>query len=56
MVKLPVNREGLANYIGVARETVSRKMTLLENEGAIQMIGNNKVLILDQNLLAEQKN
>jgi CRP/FNR family transcriptional regulator len=54
MVKLPVNREGLANYIGVARETVSRKMTLLESEGAIRMIGNNKVLILDQNLLEEQ--
>ena len=47
LVTLPINREGIANYIGVTRETVSRKMTRLEHEGIIEMIGNKKVLILN---------
>lgn len=45
IVDLPLSREGIANYIGVARETVSRKMNLLQEEGIIEMIGNKKVII-----------
>lgn len=47
LVELPLSREGIANYIGVARETVSRKLSLLHEEGVIEMIGNKKILILD---------
>jgi len=45
IVELPLSREGIANYIGVARETVSRKMNLLQEEGIIEMVGNKKVII-----------
>ncbi|TYQ18114.1 UNVERIFIED_CONTAM: CRP/FNR family transcriptional regulator [Acetivibrio alkalicellulosi] len=43
MIELPLSREGIANYIGLARETVSRKMNLLQDEGIIEMIGNKSV-------------
>jgi CRP/FNR family transcriptional regulator, anaerobic regulatory protein len=54
LVTLPINREGIANYIGVSRETVSRKMIRLQNDGAIRMVGNKKVLILNETLLKAQ--
>lgn len=51
LVELPLSREGIANYIGAARETVSRKLSVLQDEGIIEMIGNKKVLILDMTYL-----
>jgi CRP-like cAMP-binding protein len=45
VVELPLSREGIANYIGVSRETVSRKMSLLQDEGIIEMVGNKKIII-----------
>ncbi len=51
MIDLPLSREGIANYIGLTRETVSRKMSLLQDEGVIEMNGNKKVLILDRSAL-----
>ena len=47
MIELPLSREGIANYIGLARETVSRKMNYLQDEGIIEMVGNKKVIVLD---------
>lgn len=52
-VQLPLSREGIANYIGVTRETVSRKFSHLQDEGVIQMIGNKKVIIIDRAKLEE---
>ena len=46
-IDLPLSREGIANYIGLTRETVSRKMNLLQEEGIIEMIGNKKVILID---------
>ncbi len=54
LVDLPLSREGIANYIGTARETVSRKLGLLQEEGVIEMIGNKKIRILDLEKLKEQ--
>lgn len=51
LVELPMNREEMANYIGVARETVSRKLALLREEGVIQLIGNKQILILNEDAL-----
>ena len=48
IIELPLSREGIANYIGLTRETVSRKMSLLQDEGIIEMVGNKKVIILDK--------
>ena len=55
LVELPLSREGIANYIGLARETVSRKLGLLQDEGIIEMIGNKKILIRRMDLLNDQK-
>lgn len=53
VIQLPLSREGIANYLGVARETVSRKLGQLENEGVIRSLNNKSILILDPKALAE---
>lgn len=53
LIDLPLSREGIANYIGVARETVSRKMSSLQEEGIIDMIGNKKLMIYNLKALQE---
>ena len=49
VIHLPLSREGIANYLGVARETVSRKFSQLENEGLIKSLNNKEILIPDLN-------
>lgn len=46
-VKLPLNREEMANSIGVTRETISRKLKKFEVEGLIELIGTKYIRILD---------
>jgi CRP/FNR family transcriptional regulator len=53
IIQLPLSREGIANYLGVARETVSRKLGQLESEGVIRSINNKSILILDQDALVD---
>lgn len=53
LLELPLSREGIANYIGITRETVSRKLGLLQDEGLIEPIGNKKMLIPDLRKLEE---
>lgn len=53
LVELPLSREGIANFLGVTRETVSRKLSILQDEGIIESIGNKKILILDADSLKE---
>lgn len=52
--ELPFSREGIANYIGVARETVSRRLNHLQEQGAIDMIGNKKIIILNKDVLLKE--
>lgn len=52
-LELPLNREGIANYIGLTRETVTRKMKRLERDGIICAIGNKKIEILDWEALRD---
>lgn len=54
LVELPISREGIANYIGIARETVSRRMSSLQDGGIIELIGNKKILILNMNALMDE--
>lgn len=51
IIDLPLSREGIANYIGLTRETVSRKLNLLQEEGLIKMDGNKRIIILDKKAL-----
>lgn len=46
-VKLPINREEMANYVGVTRETISRKLSIFEELDIISLKG-NKILIIRQ--------
>lgn len=52
IIHLPFSREGIANYLGIARETVSRKFSQLENEGLIRSLNNREILIPDLNKIA----
>jgi len=51
MVRLPLSREGMANYLGIARETISRKFSQMENEHLIRSINNKSMLLLDRTAL-----
>jgi CRP/FNR family transcriptional regulator, anaerobic regulatory protein len=54
LIELPLSREGIANYIGGARETISRKMSHLQENGIIEIIGNKKIIVLDKEALEQE--
>lgn len=47
-IDLPINREDMANYIGVTRETISRKLKKFEDDGLIKVVGTKKIIITDK--------
>jgi CRP-like cAMP-binding protein len=47
-IKLPLSREDMANYIGVTRETISRKLKKFEDENLIKIVGTKNIIILDE--------
>lgn len=49
VIHLPFSREGFANYLGVARETLSRKLSQMESDGIILSLNNKDILITDMN-------
>lgn len=51
IVEIPMSREEMANYVGIARETLIRKLTTLKEYGIIDFIGRRKMKILDVSLL-----
>ncbi len=50
-LELPLSREEIGNYSGLTRETVSRTLTSMQEEGLIELIGNKKILIRDMDYL-----
>ncbi|WP_411679173.1 Crp/Fnr family transcriptional regulator [Clostridium thailandense] len=46
-VNLPLNREEIGSYAGLTRETVSRTLTGMQDEGIIELHGNKKIIIKD---------
>lgn len=46
-VRIPINREEMANYAGVTRETMSRKLKKLEAEGILSFQGSKIIIIKD---------
>ena len=48
MIHLPLNREEIANYLGLTRETISRKLAKLHKEGHLKVIGHKKILLYDK--------
>ena len=47
ILELNMSREEMANYAGIARETMSRKLQFFQDAGLIKLIGNKKILIYD---------
>jgi CRP-like cAMP-binding protein len=50
---IELTREDMAAYINIRRETISRKLGELKEEGAIKLDGNKKIQILDKDTLRE---
>lgn len=49
--RLDITREDMANYVGVTRETISRKISKLSKEGTIKMIDRNTLCVVDPSYL-----
>lgn len=47
-VELPMSRQDIADYLGLTIETVSRTLTLLENEAAIELPTSRRILLRDR--------
>ncbi|TDT52063.1 Crp/Fnr family transcriptional regulator [Fonticella tunisiensis] len=52
-INTPLSREEMANYIGITRETISRKLTSMQDAGIIELVGNKKIVIKDVERLEE---
>lgn len=52
-LELPLSREDMANYIGVTRETISRKLNSMQEEGIISLLGNKTIILNDLQYLED---
>lgn len=52
-LELPLSREDMANYIGVTRETISRKLNSMQDEGIIDLVGNKTIILKDMEYLED---
>lgn len=48
LVDLPMSKKDMASYLGTTPESISRKLTEMEDAGFIKQISNKKIKILDQ--------
>lgn len=55
LLTLTISREDMANYSGIARETISRKLNLFQELGLVELISARQILIKDQKALEEMK-
>lgn len=47
VISLPLNREEIANYLGLTLETVSRQLSKLKTDGVIQMESRREIVVKD---------
>ncbi|MBU3134702.1 Crp/Fnr family transcriptional regulator [Clostridium gasigenes] len=52
-ITLPLTREDMSNFIGVTRETVSRKLSYFQSQNIIEIFENKIILIKDITILKE---
>lgn len=52
-INLTMSREDMANFIGVTRETVSRKLSFFQSKGIIEVIGNRAIRIISLDKLQD---
>ncbi|MDF2531175.1 MAG: transcriptional regulator, Crp/Fnr family [Clostridia bacterium] len=53
LMELPLNREEMGSFIGTTRETISRKLAGMQDEGILEFEGNKKVIIKDISALEQ---
>ena len=53
LISLPLSREDMASYLGLTRETVSRRLSALQAEGIVSLQGGRKIVVLDLKRLKE---
>lgn len=53
IIELPMSRQDMADYLGLTIETVSRTMTLLENEATIELPSARRVVVRSQRRLQQ---
>lgn len=53
LIELPITREEVASYVGITRETVSRKFSKFENLGLISLFGNKQLLVKNEPALRD---
>ena len=47
LIKLSLTREDMANFVGVTRETISRKLSQMAHDGIVELVDNKQIRILD---------
>jgi CRP-like cAMP-binding protein len=52
-VELPMSRQDIADYLGLTIETVSRTLTSLENEAAIELPNSRRIVLRNRPALSE---
>lgn len=50
-IQLTLTREEMANFLGLTRETVSRKLSAFQSEGLLELLENKTILIKDYEAL-----
>lgn len=56
MLHLFMNREEMSSYAGVSRETMSRKLNMFSDQGFIELIGDKKILIKNEDEIRNSLN
>ncbi len=51
LIPLPISREEMANFLGVARETLSRKLRFFEDRNILRSKGSKSILLCDPRAL-----
>ena len=54
IISMPVSREDMAAYLGLTRETVSRRLSAFQTEGILKLDGNKRIIIRDIDQLRER--
>jgi CRP-like cAMP-binding protein len=52
-VELPMSRQDIADYLGLTIETVSRTLTALENEAAIELANSRRIVLRNRPALRQ---
>ena len=53
VINLQLTREDMANFVGVTRETISRKLSYLTEKNILKSLENKKLLVLDPSYFEE---